>query len=374
MAAPKSSSRRHRAASNGHAGVPRTGKAPAPQSAAPSAVVEAKAAATPPAVAANPAPGTVACAAVIDIGSNSVRLAVASRGKSGEVRLIAETRAPTRLAQGLDLSGRLDPNAMEASVDAVLRMVAEAKAHGAKQVRVVATCAVREAENGARFVAMINAETGLEVQVISGEEEGRLAYVGAARQFDLGKAWSAVIDIGGGSTELAIAHKGKVETIVSIPIGAVRLTERFGGPERAPDEHFKEMKQFIDGLLNKHLKHAHGAADVMVATGGSATALAVMDLLWRHPGRLDPEDKVAVSRAVRGYAIERTAVKDWCKRLREMSPKERLGVPGLSRDRANVIVAGLVILHRTMKRLRCRNAVVSAGSIRDGVLHEMLAG
>ncbi|MDP1663248.1 MAG: Ppx/GppA phosphatase family protein [Phycisphaerales bacterium] len=312
-------------------------------------------------------------AAVIDIGSNSVRLAVGSRGKGGEVRLIAETRSPTRLAQGLDLSGRLDPTAMEASVDAVLRMLAEAKAHGATGVRVVATCAVREAENASRFVAMIKAETGRDVEVISGDEEGRLAYVGAARQFDLSKAWSAVIDIGGGSTELAIAHKGKVETIASIPVGAVRLTERFGGPERALQDHFNDMKQFIDGLLNKHLKHAHSAADVLVVTGGSATALGVMDLLSRHPGKVDPEDKVAVSRAVSGYAIERATVKDWSKRLREMSAKERLAVPGLSRDRSAVIVAGLVILHRAMKRLRCRKAIVSAGSIRDGVLHEMLS-
>lgn len=312
-------------------------------------------------------------AAVIDIGSNSVRLAVGARGKTGDIRLLAETRDSTRLAQGMDVSGRLDPHAMEASVDAVVRMVAEAKTHGAQRVRVVATCAVREAENGARFTAMIKAETGIDVEVISGDEEGRLAFVGASRQFDLSKGWAAVIDIGGGSTELVIAHKGKVEAIVSMPVGAVRLTERFGGSERAPDEHFDDMKQFMDGLFNKHLKHVHGAADLLVATGGSATALGVMDLLFRHPGRVDPEDKVAVSKAVRGYQLERATVKDWCKRLREMSPKERLGVPGLSRDRATVIVAGLVILHRTMKRLKCKRAVVSAGSIRDGVLQEMLA-
>lgn len=320
------------------------------------------------------AAGPADCAAVIDIGSNSVRLAVGLRGKGGEVRLVAETRAPTRLAQGLEASGRLDPSAMEASVDAVKRMLAEAKAHGARRMRVVATSAVREAKNAARLVAMIKAEAGVDVQVISGDEEGRLAYVGAARLFDMGKTWSAVIDIGGGSTELAIAHKGKIETIASIPIGAVRLTERFGGPERAPQEHFKDMKRFIDGLLDKHLKHAHSAADVLVVTGGSATALAVMDLLSRHPGKVDPEDKVAVSLAVRGYAVERAVVKDWCKRLREMSTEERLAVPGLGRDRAGVIVAGLAILHRSMKRLRCREAVVSAGSIRDGVLYELLSG
>lgn len=316
--------------------------------------------------------GVTERAAVIDIGSNSVRLAVGARTKTGDVRLIAETRDSTRLAQGLDVSGRLDPHAMEASVDAVVRMVAEARAHGAERVSIVATCAVREAENAARFVAMIKAETGLDVRVISGEEEGRLAYLGAARQFDLSKGWSAVIDIGGGSTELAIARKGEVQAVVSMPVGAVRLTERFGGPERAPEDHYDDMKQFIDGLLNKHFKHVHGEADVVVATGGSAAALGVMDLLWRHPGRIDPEDKMAVSRAVRGYAIDRAAVKDWCKRLREMSAKERLGVPGLSRDRAAVIVAGLVILHRSMKRLGCKKAVVSAGSIRDGVLGEML--
>lgn len=311
-------------------------------------------------------------AAVIDIGSNSVRLAVGLRTKSGEVRLIAETRDNTRLAQGLDVSGRLDPHAMEASVDAVVRMVAEARAHGADRVDVVATCAVREAENASRFVAMIKAETGLDVRVISGEEEGRLAYLGASKQFDLRKGWSAVIDIGGGSTELAIGRKATVEAVVSMPMGAVRLTERFGGPERAPEEHFKDMRTFMDGVLNRYFKHVHGEAETLVVTGGTATALGLMDLLWRHPGRIDPEDKVAVSRAVRGYAIDRAAVKDWAKRLREMSAKERLSVPGLSRDRAAVIVAGLIILHRSMKRLKCKRAVVSAGSIRDGVLQEML--
>ncbi|MFT3684179.1 MAG: Ppx/GppA phosphatase family protein [Phycisphaerales bacterium] len=310
--------------------------------------------------------------AVIDIGSNSVRLAVGARTRTGDVRLVAESRDSTRLAQGLDVSGRLDPHAMEASVDAVVRMVAQARAHGAERVEIVATCAVREAENGQRFVAMINAETDLEVRVISGEEEGRLAFLGAAKQFDLRKGWSAVLDIGGGSTELAIARKGDVQAVVSMPVGAVRLTERFGGPERAPHEHYQDMRRFMDGLLTRHLKHVHGEAETLVATGGTATALGLMDLLSRHPGKTDPEDKVAVSRAVRGYKLERTAVKEWTKRLREMSMKERFGVPGLSRDRASVIVAGLVILHRTMKRLKCQTVVVSAGSIRDGVLHEML--
>jgi exopolyphosphatase/guanosine-5'-triphosphate,3'-diphosphate pyrophosphatase len=160
--------------------------------------------------------------------------------------------------------------------------------------------------------------------------------------------------------------------VISMPVGAVRLTERFGGSDRAPSEHYQDMRRFMDGLLTRHLKHVHGEAETLVATGGTATALGLMDLLSRHPGKTDPEDKVAVSRAVRGYRMERGAVKDWAKRLREMSAKERFGVPGLSRDRAAVIVAGLVILHRTMKRLDCGTVVVSAGSIRDGVLHEML--
>ncbi|MBY0309254.1 MAG: Ppx/GppA family phosphatase [Phycisphaerales bacterium] len=317
-------------------------------------------------------PAEGARAAVIDIGSYSVRLAVGARVRSGGVRPVVESRDSTRLAQGLDMSGRLDLGAMEASVDAVVRMVAQARAHGAERVAVVATCAVREAENGQRFVAMIRAETGLAVRVISGEEEGRLAFLGASRQFDMRKGWSAVLDIGGGSTELAIARSGEVRAVVSMPVGAVRLTERFGGPELAPAERYKDMRRFIDGLLNRRLKHVHGEAETLIATGGTATALALIDLLSRHHGKVDAEDRVAVSKAVRGYAVERREVKEWVARLREMSPKERQGVPGLSRDRAAVIVAGLVILHRTMKRLDCGHAVVSAGSIRDGVLAEML--
>lgn len=313
--------------------------------------------------------------AVIDIGSNAIRLAVAKPrvgGGSGGFVPVYEARESTRLAQGLDLTGRLDPHAMERSVDAIAKMLHSAKHHGAEEVRVVATCAVREAENAHRFTAMVKAETGVEIEIISGEEEGRLAYLGASKVFDLRKGRAAVLDIGGGSTELAISKDGHIEKIVSLSIGAVRLTERFGGHERAPDV-CDEMKRYLDHLLNKHLHGIHETADVLIATGGTGSALAIIDILSEHPGSVDAEDKMAVSKAVQGRAAKRSDVKEWLRVLRNMTPRERERVPGLSKDRSQVIVAGLMILHRVMKCLRCKKLVVGAGSIRDGVIAEMLS-
>jgi len=182
-------------------------------------------------------------------------------------------------------------------------MVHAARGHGAEVVRAVATSAVREASDAWVFVDAVRAACGVEVEVITGHEEGRLAFVGAARAFDLRKGASAVLDVGGGSSELVMAEHGKIRRIISWPVGAVRLTERFGGPALAPTEGYKEM-------------------------------LAS---------------------------------------LRQMSASERARVPGLSRDRSEIIVAGVLTVHRVMKALGCKRVLIHSGSIRDGVLAEMFA-
>jgi exopolyphosphatase/guanosine-5'-triphosphate,3'-diphosphate pyrophosphatase len=314
-------------------------------------------------------------AAVIDIGSNSIRLAVAQRVGTSGYKVVYEQRAATRLAKELDKTGHLDEGSVRKSVDAVQAMVLAAKGHGAQLVRAVATSAVREASDAWVFVDAVKAAAGVEVEIITGHEEGRLAFVGAARAFDLHKGTHAVLDVGGGSSELVLVEHGKVKRIISWPIGAVRLTERFGGPAIAPTQGFAEMKKFLDKLLERGLRRYDAPVRALVATGGTLSSLALMQLASEgHAAATTAQlthEKQAVQKLVQGLELSRRQVRDHLRHLREMSPAERARVPGLSRDRSEIIVAGALTVHRVLKRLDCKRLWVHCGSIRDGVLAEL---
>jgi exopolyphosphatase/guanosine-5'-triphosphate,3'-diphosphate pyrophosphatase len=327
---------------------------------------------------------------VIDIGSNSIRLAVAQRQGTRDYKLVYEQRAATRLAKDLDQTGHLDDGAVRKSVEAITAMVHAARGHGAEVVRAVATSAVREASDAWVFVDAVKASCGVEVEIITGHEEGRLAFVGASRAFDLHKGTSAVLDVGGGSSELVLAESGKLRRIISWPIGAVRLTDRFGGPALAPTEGFGAMKKFLDKLLMRGLRRVEVGSGVrtLVATGGTLSSLGLMQVVSAARAKdektasgsgtgegtalkIETHDRAAVQRAVQGVELSRKQIKRLVKDLRKMTPSERARVPGLSRDRSEIIVAGALTVHRVMKALRTKRVLVHCGSIRDGVLAEM---
>ena len=317
-------------------------------------------------------------AGVIDIGSNSIRLAVAQRVGTSGYKVVYEQRAPTRLAKYLDKTGHLDEGSVRKSVEAVQAMALAAKGHGAELVRAVATSAVREASDAWVFVDAVRAASGVEVEIITGHEEGRLAFVGATRAFDLHKGAHAVLDVGGGSSELVLVEHGKVKRIISWPVGVVRLTERFGGPAIAPTEGFDQMKKFLDKMLERGLRRFDGTIRTMVATGGTLSSLGLMRLASQpgggsaaaHAGQWT-HDRQHVAHAVQGLELTRRHIRDTLKQLCGMTPAERARVPGLSRDRSEIIVAGALTVHRVMKRLRCKKLWVHSGSIRDGVLAEI---
>ena len=339
-----------------------------------SATPREAAVASEPGASRSPAPFSIA--AVIDIGSNSVRLAVASRQGSRDYKVIYEQRAATRLAKDLDHTGHLDDGAVRKSVEAITAMVHAARGHGAQIIRAVATSAVREASDAWVFVDAVKAACGIEVEIITGHEEGRLAFVGASRAFDLHKGTSAVLDVGGGSSEMVLAESGKLKRIISWPIGAVRLTDRFGGPALAPTEGYKPMKQFLDKLLARGLRRVNLPIKTLVATGGTLSSLGLIKIVAdaEKPGtKIETHDRSAVQRAVQGVELTRREIKSLVKTLRKMTPSERARVPGLSRDRSEIIVAGALTVHRVMKALKTKRVLVHCGSIRDGVLAEMFA-
>lgn len=306
--------------------------------------------------------------AVIDVGSNSIRLIVAEMSRAGGYRIIDDEKVVARLAQGLTESGRLAPEAMERAADAIVRMKAIAEGYDVERLRAVATSAVREAENQDEMVELIRTRSDLELEVISGDDEARFAFQSVAGAFDLRDMNAGVVDIGGGSTEIVLAPAGVIEHTVSLPLGAVRLTERFGTHEPR-DDAYRAMRKFIRQSLKAALPKPEIPPQALFGSGGTFTAIARMLMLRASPDM--QKDLFTIS--VRGHEVQRDEVKHLLRWLRGMTSEERAAVPGLSADRADIIVAGLTIADAVMKRLGVNRLRVNDRGIRDGLLLTLIS-
>lgn len=298
--------------------------------------------------------------AAIDVGTNSVLLLVAARDEAGRLSAVAEAMEMTRLGEGVDRSGRLGERAMRDTVEAVRAFAARARALGARRLAVVSTSAARDASNGAAFLARLRAAAGVEAEILSGEEEAALSYRSVAMDFGDGPLWA--IDIGGGSTELIHGVGGELRLRRSYDIGAVRLTERCvaGDPPSAAD--LARVEAAVAEALAELPSPAPGAT--LVGIAGTVTTLAAV-----HLG-LEAYDAERVHGATLGLEEVR-AVET---RLAALRLEERLEIPSLPPKRADVIVAGAVILRVAMERLGFSEVVVSDRGVRWGLLDARFGG
>ncbi|HWC89508.1 MAG TPA: hypothetical protein VG433_07635, partial [Pirellulales bacterium] len=214
--------------------------------------------------------------AAIDVGTNSIRLVIAEPLREGNYRILDEEKATTRLGKGLAATGRLNPVAVEQSLEALRRMQQIAAGFQVRELRVIATCAVREAEDGPDFCQRVKQETGLDVEVISSQEEAHLAFFSVARNFHLEGKQVAVADIGGGSTEIILASGNLIEAICATPLGAVRLTEMHNSNQPLTLEQFDELLDSIDRELRKQTRHVLLEPHLLIGSGGTFTTLAEM--------------------------------------------------------------------------------------------------
>jgi exopolyphosphatase/guanosine-5'-triphosphate,3'-diphosphate pyrophosphatase len=299
----------------------------------------------------------------IDIGSNSIRLLVAEVDPAGsDYRVLDDHKETTRLAQGLMETHRLTPEAMALTLEALRRMKALLEAHQVKHVEAIATSAVREAVNGQEFAQLVHAQLGLPVEIISPEEEGRLSFHSVQRRFDLTDQNVLVLDLGGGSGELVFATNGAVEEIHSLPIGSVRMTEACvqHDPPRSSD--IKCVRNRLKKLLADRLTRSDYRPHFMVGAGGTFTALANVSLRMRNLDR----------HGVGGYEMTRSDVRHVLDRLAFLPLEARRAVPGLHADRADIIVAGLVVIERIMKWTQVNRLVIHDRGVRDGLLLRMI--
>ncbi len=306
--------------------------------------------------------------AAIDVGTNSIRLMVTEARGDGGYRVLDDEKAVTRLGKGLAETGEIAPDSVAAAVEAVARMVRIAEGHGATHIRAVATSAVREAENGDDVVRAVRDATGVELEVISASEEARMSYRSVAHAFDLSKMNAAIVDIGGGSTEVVLSAAGVIDRMHLFPLGAVRLTERFNAGGRVDGATLKAMRTEVRSRLREAAGRHDIAPQLLFGTGGTFTALARVSLLLGS----DEEASDLLPFNVRGHEMHHAEIRHLLDALREMSVGERSKVPGLTRDRAEVIVAGVVILDCVMEWLGVNTVRVHDGGIRDGLMLSMM--
>jgi len=300
--------------------------------------------------------------AAIDIGTNSIRLVVAEVQPDGTYRVLDEDREMTRLGRGLYRDGRLGDAPMQQSLQALGRMKAIADGFGVAELRAIATAAVREAANGRDFVSEAWRRHRVRLEVVPAEEEARLAFRSVTRHYDLADQLTAIVDIGGGSTEVILAAGGLVEQVVSLPLGAVRLAERYCKSDPLKEKHWKALRRAIDQTVEDGIGKPPFAADVMIGSGGTFTNLAEM-------AQAERDGKVT---GARDYQLSRAEVTRLLARLRETPLDARRQIPGLNPQRADIIVAGVAVIARLTRWLGSQRVLVNDRGVRDGVLLSMI--
>jgi exopolyphosphatase/guanosine-5'-triphosphate,3'-diphosphate pyrophosphatase len=291
--------------------------------------------------------------AAIDVGSNTVLLLIAESQPPSGLRIIEEAEDQPRLGAGLGKSGRLGTESMERALRSIGRMLELCRSRGAGRIRAVATAAVREAENGEEFVRLVR-RLGIELETIPPETEAALAYRSAIYHF-AGSARTLVADIGGGSLELVGGVGRRNDLTRSLPLGAVRLTEL--------SRTVPELRSQVRGVLGQALAASEWTGSQLIGSGGTFATAAAMTQIGQG----------SLPRAsIQGTEIGREQMDELLRRLSGMSLGERRRVPGLSPERADIIVAGLVVAVELLDRVGASSVRVNAYGLREGLLLEML--
>ena len=299
--------------------------------------------------------GAAVRVAVIDIGTNSTRLLIADV-EGAEVREVERRTTVTNLGRGVDLTHKLCTDAIEGVCAVIADYKARYEEFGAERVMAVATSAVRDAGNGDAFIAELRERFELDAQLLTGEEEARLTYLGATSQRP-GEEPTLVFDIGGGSTELIVGTGAEVDFHTSLQAGTIRQSERHLSSD-PPDPHeLEDLADDVRHLIEDAISSRRGTESVhAIAVAGTPTSLAAIDQ------ELDPYDP----ERVHGYRLAMRPAQRMLSRLASLPLAERLQVPGLHPGRAPTIVAGAVILVQVMRAFGLDEIEVSEQDILHG--------
>jgi exopolyphosphatase/guanosine-5'-triphosphate,3'-diphosphate pyrophosphatase len=292
--------------------------------------------------------------AVIDVGTNSTNLLIVNA--NGDI--VLRHQATTRLGEELHATGLLSPTAIERTVATIVSHVAIAREHNIEHITITGTAACRRASNTQQFIDAVVAATSLTVEVLSEKDEASLAFAGAISGLPELLAPTLVVDIGGGSTEYTVGVL-EAEMSASIPFGAVTSTASHLSRDLAPPEDLTNLIGAVADELEEIGRDIPAIATParVIGVAGTIVTIAMVEL------GLNEFD----NDALHGFELNRDAAEDVFRTLATETFDERILNPGLSRDRADIIVAGCCILVSTMRRLKLDSILVSTRSLMDGV-------
>ncbi|MGA7158604.1 MAG: Ppx/GppA phosphatase family protein [Acidobacteriaceae bacterium] len=318
--------------------------------------------------------------AAIDIGSNSCRLAIAMV-QGHRLKTLFEDREVTRLGESVFETGVISPEAMANTIKTLKRFQKSVQAQVVDKVRVVATSAVRDARNSDAFKAWVKSATGWNLEVISGLEEGRLIHLGVVTHEPGAQGKCLLIDLGGGSCEVTVSDKGRIQQMVSLPLGAVRLQAEFLRVDPPAKDDVARLRKFIDRELGRaEKKLGQPKVGLVIATSGTAAALAEASTALELG--LEKKKVAAVGRrgakkvAAKHVGLLQAhtpAVRKMADRLLKLDNDQRAAITGIGPRRSEIIAGGSQVFASLLERMHLKGYRFSRLGLRDGMLAQMLA-
>ncbi|MBI4856417.1 MAG: Ppx/GppA family phosphatase [Acetobacterium woodii] len=295
---------------------------------------------------------------VIDIGSNSVHLVIGEYYNNEYFQIIDDVKVNVRLNEGLSETGELQPDRMDFGIETLAMFQSMCTAYGIEKVIAVATAAVRKASNGGAYVARIKDEIGLDVEIIPGEVEASMDYLGAINTLDIKDA--LLMDIGGGSTEFVLIKDRKKVEAVSLPFGSIDLADKFDLTDEVTDKNLKALDDFLKNAFEETpiFKKAQGLP--LIGVGGTI----------RNVGRIDRSMNNYPMEIAHNYRMKSREVKRICEMAASMNLAERANLKGLSKGRIDIFVGSSHTLERVMKQIDSPELIISNAGLRDGIIYD----
>jgi exopolyphosphatase/guanosine-5'-triphosphate,3'-diphosphate pyrophosphatase len=306
--------------------------------------------------------GTPKTIAALDIGSHTARLLVSEWvGEAGVLKPLLRKRTYIRLAKGFEAgkARRIQPDAIERTAGAVDDLVRAAREMGSREILAVATGIVREAENQERFLRAVESRTGIGVRVIGGEEEALLTSLGVLHGLRIQKGNLVIFDLGGGSTEFLIEERG-CRRVLSLSLGAAVSTERYLLSDPPEDEDMAKLEKEVTATLGNALSREGVGERTLVGTGGTVTTLAAT-------AHGIAADEISPER-MNGLSLAMAGLEDLFQKMKSMTTGERMDALSMDQGRAEVIVAGCLIVLCILRFFRVQKLTVSVSDLLEGIL------
>jgi exopolyphosphatase/guanosine-5'-triphosphate,3'-diphosphate pyrophosphatase len=296
--------------------------------------------------------------AAIDIGTNSIRCIIAEVSNDGKFKILDDEKVTVRLGEKLALTGTISDEATGRAREAILRFRKLLSGLNVESVEAVATSAVRTANNGKELVTRLSQELGHEIRIISGEEEAELTASSALANFDMYGKRYGMIDIGGGSVEIVSACSNHVEEFFSLELGAVVMTDRFLHNDPPSENELNKLQRHIRSKLKVALSDQKMPADSLIGSGGTVTAIGSMIMQMRKENYV----------SIHGYEVLRSEIVHLRAMLVRKDLKERRTIAGLNQDRADIIIAGVILIDELMRFFNANRVIINERGIREGLL------